>query len=369
MILYLIIGFILGGLLFSIIVKQIDKNRYVVQQKKVDDSVKQELNALVQQKQELLKQKEEELNALDQQINELSKEKEEELKNLTFLTQKKDLSKQEIESLQRVKENTLVDIDLMKNQAEKTANAFYDEKMKTAKERFGFQLEKLAIDYQDKQEQYENDYSEMLNDFAKQFKDKVEAEQEEFATLKVYREELLDKIERLKKQISVAVEASKRAELERNEKNFYRLILTPNDQLDVKRLKEVEPLLVNKEVLAKLIWKTYYERAYTEMCNRVLGQGTKMGIYKITNLENNMPYVGQSVNIRERWREHIKAGLGINSSNNRLYTAMKQFGPENFTFELLEECERSELNQKEKYWIDFFHTEDFGLNSNKGVQK
>ena len=49
----------------------------------------------------------------------------------------------------------------------------------------------------------------------------------------------------------------------------------------------------------------------------------KIEIAKITNKENGMCYIGQSVNLADRLRAHIKAGLGIDSSNNKLYTAMK----------------------------------------------
>lgn len=351
MIWYLIAGFVVGAILFSIIVKTIDKNNYIVEQKKVDDSVREELDSLKQQK------------------DNLEAQKQKELQNLTLVVQKKELTEREIEGLQRVKDNTLVDIRSIKSQAEETANAFYEEKMKIAKESFGTNIERLADEYREAKEKYYQAYSEMMADFANQFEEARDDAVRQLDEIKQDKSKTQEDLAELRKRVSTAVEASKRAELEKTKKNFFRLILSDNDLSDVKRLKEVEPFLINKEVLAKLIWKTYYERPYGEMCNRVLGPGIKMGIYKITNLENNMPYIGQSVNIRERWREHIKAGLGINSSNNRLYTAMKQFGPENFTFELLEECDRSQLNQKERYWIDFFHTEDFGLNSNKGVLK
>ena len=42
----------------------------------------------------------------------------------------------------------------------------------------------------------------------------------------------------------------------------------------------------DKEALNKVIWKVYYEKPYTDMIGRVLGQGVKTGIYKITNMEN-----------------------------------------------------------------------------------
>lgn len=48
------------------------------------------------------------------------------------------------------------------------------------------------------------------------------------------------------------------------------------------------------------------------------------GIYKITNIENKMCYVGQAANIADRWKTHIKRGIGAEAPiNNKLYPAMK----------------------------------------------
>lgn len=83
----------------------------------------------------------------------------------------------------------------------------------------------------------------------------------------------------------------------------------------------------------------------------MIGNGTHIGIYKLTNLLNQKSYIGQAVDVGSRWKDHVKAGLGIDTPNNKLYAAMLKDGVENFSFELLEECERSELNNRETYWI------------------
>jgi hypothetical protein len=49
-----------------------------------------------------------------------------------------------------------------------------------------------------------------------------------------------------------------------------------------------------------------------------------------------MCYVGQAANVAERWRQHIKRGLGAEApTRNKLYPAMAQYGVETFTFALL----------------------------------
>lgn len=90
------------------------------------------------------------------------------------------------------------------------------------------------------------------------------------------------------------------------------------------------------------------------------------GIYKITNIESGQCYIGQSVDLRSRLRDHIKAGLGISSSNNRFYTELKSLGPEAFMYEIIEECDREKLNEREKYWINFYDSTGWGYNTIQG---
>lgn len=72
-------------------------------------------------------------------------------------------------------------------------------------------------------------------------------------------------------------------------------------------------------------------------------------------------------NIAERWKTHIKAGLGIDASaTNKLYNNMQQTGVFSFTFELLEKCTKDKLNEKERFWIDMYASNQAGLNMTKG---
>lgn len=84
------------------------------------------------------------------------------------------------------------------------------------------------------------------------------------------------------------------------------------------------------------------------------------GIYKIENLVNNKVYIGQAINIENRWKGHKKELHNNNHANKHLQNAWNKYGEENFKFEVIEECNENELNEKEIYWI----TEFGGLNSN-----
>ena len=74
--------------------------------------------------------------------------------------------------------------------------------------------------------------------------------------------------------------------------------------------------------------------------------------------------------LHDRWNEHAKCGLGIDTpAGNKLYKAMQEYGLWNFSWEVLEECPKEKLNEREKYFIDLYDSYNYGYNSNKGVSK
>ena len=139
------------------------------------------------------------------------------------------------------------------------------------------------------------------------------------------------------------------------------MILSKEDIDEIKHLRSITPYLRNSEPLNKVIWKVYYENPCSDLLGRVLGKEIHTGIYKITNLETGMCYVGQAVDVASRWKQHIKRGIGAEApTKNKLYPAMLEYGVENFSFELIEECDKDSLNEREQYWQDFFGAKEFG---------
>lgn len=92
-----------------------------------------------------------------------------------------------------------------------------------------------------------------------------------------------------------------------------------------------------------------------------------IGIYKITNIINNNVYVGQSVDINRRWRQHRKSFESL-LGNRKLIQEVKQYGRENFIFEVIEECPMEQLDILEKYYISIFDSYFNGLNMTTGGQ-
>lgn len=94
----------------------------------------------------------------------------------------------------------------------------------------------------------------------------------------------------------------------------------------------------------------------------------KIGIYKIENLINGSCYIGQSINIYKRWQDEKEAAFNPKHGayNYPLSCAFRKYGIENFSFNILEECKREDLNKKEIYWIARYNSYNNGYNQTPG---
>ena len=96
----------------------------------------------------------------------------------------------------------------------------------------------------------------------------------------------------------------------------------------------------------------------------------KSGIYKITNNLNHHFYIGQSIHIQKRWKEHQKS-FKENKRKTVLQRAFHKYGFENFSFEVVEECEPDKLNEREMFYIAALKPEynmNIGGTGNKGYK-
>ena len=192
---------------------------------------------------------------------------------------------------------------------------------------------------------------EAANDFTEQFKENAKKQ------LKVG-EDLVAQINQMRSTVNSAIEAEKRKQ---DNVDKYRIQLDDKSIEDIDKIKGIMDDLHFPEVLGKVMWKVYYEKPYTDLCGRLFNKPNICGIYKITNINNKMCYVGQAVNVQERWKQHIKRAIGAETpTNNKLYPAMFKYGVENFTFELIEETTRDQLNERDDYWQDFYKAKEYG---------
>lgn len=240
-------------------------------------------------------------------------------------------------------ENLRSTIKVAEEQATEAANALYKSKMDAMKDCFAKDAVRAAQEHQANVEAFQKQYDETVAHFMEQYR------------------QMADNVSAMRAINDAAVLAAKRAEEMKTAKDFYRIQLNDIDVEEIKALRSIEHLLRDKEPLNKVIWKCYYEKPTTDLIGRVIGGGIHTGIYKITEIETGKCYVGQAANLADRWKQHIKRGVGADApTRNKLYPAMIAAGPENFTFEVIEECTRALLDEREDYWQDYFKAKEFG---------
>ena len=78
----------------------------------------------------------------------------------------------------------------------------------------------------------------------------------------------------------------------------------------------------------------------------------KSGIYRIKNIITNDCYVGSSINIEKRWREHQRALKRNKHRNPKLQNAYNKYGVDSFKYEIFEICPVEFLLEREQERLD-----------------
>jgi group I intron endonuclease len=90
-------------------------------------------------------------------------------------------------------------------------------------------------------------------------------------------------------------------------------------------------------------------------------------IYKIENMISNKVYIGQTVKtLEKRFFQHKNNYNKPYFSQLSLYQAFKKYGIENFSFSQIEEVDSNQLDEREKYWIEYYNSYKDGYNSTLG---
>ena len=226
-------------------------------------------------------------------------------------------------------------------------------------------------------------YEETLMNIAK---DKIEAEQEKMqkaadlahaetmAIMGAQVEVARARIEALTKEINeysakqAAInEAILRQRALEEQQDFYRVCLGPEAANDVEILNAARRNLKKPEIIDKIIYDNYIGKPVLEMIKRVLQNTTCSGIYKITCIKTGEIYIGKSTDVKSRWQQHCKSAFNCGTiAHSLLHTKMKQYGIEQFTFELVEQVPKEQLSEREKFYINFYQTKETGLNERNG---
>lgn len=326
-IIYCVICFLLGAGLLYLILR--NKLKATIE---LDNQTREENVKIIEESQRLLQAQ----NQLNEKISNLNNDYNSLIKEIDFLKDKKKI------------------LDDNYQQASLNAEMYCQKANELASEKLAQSAEQMAQKYQQAEDNYQQEYLKAIEESTKEYTNLIIQKQEELNKIS---QELVE----AKAKQNAIVEANKRAEEVKQKEQFYKLNLSEIDIEEIKKLRSIIPYLRSAEPINKVIWKVYYEKSYTDLIGRVIGQGIHTGIYKITNIENQKCYIGQAVNIADRWKQHIKRGVGAEApTRNKLYPAMYELGPEQFTFEILEECDKSLLDSREDYWQEFYQAKEFG---------
>ena len=95
-----------------------------------------------------------------------------------------------------------------------------------------------------------------------------------------------------------------------------------------------------------------------------------MWIYKITNIQNNKVYIGQTIRpIEQRFHRHLNDALN-NILDTHLARAIRKYGKDSFIIEEIDNAQtQDELNQKEQYWIRYYNSVKDGYNETDAISK
>lgn len=174
-------------------------------------------------------------------------------------------------------------------------------------------------------------------------------------------------IDYARNKFEAILEPLKQYEKDKLEKLFYTIQIPEEYREDIDfLLTTVNQKVRHPDIISKLVWSEYIRPYILDTFKRV-GIEAKPGIYKITNINSGKAYIGKSTDIKKRLADHFKSAVGIQSiADQAIHHAILNEGIWNWSIEYIIYCDKDKLNELEKYYIDFFKTQEFGYNKSSG---
>ena len=249
--------------------------------------------------------------------------------------------------------------DLTENKL-KELDASMEEQRQKRQEDLDKQFEESKQKLDLKVERYKDDCEKLIG----QITDMTERSKEEnFTMIQQYH----DEIEACKQQYESLLEPIKQYEKERQERLFYTIQLPEEYQDDIDfLLTTVAAKVQHPDIVSKLVWNEYVKPNLDNTFKRIEIK-SEPGIYKLTSLANGMSYIGKSTDVKKRIADHFKSAIGIKSiADQAVHHAILKEGFWNWTIEIITYDDKERLNELEKYYIEFFKTQEYGYNKNSG---
>ena len=218
---------------------------------------------------------------------------------------------------------------------------------------------------EDKIQFQEKEAKDKLNQQLLFFQENIESKKKTLQTdIKITQNEL----DELRLKCNAINEQLQREAAQQNEIDFHRIKLDETSKEDISYLISIEKEIHNKELLHKLIWSEYIQKPFNQMINNNFGSKIpKNVIYCIEEITTKKKYIGKTTaEVSKRWTDHLKNSLNIGTIKQQPIHQALYKNWDNFTFTVLEEVKNDNLNEKEKFYINFFQSDKFGFNVKSG---
>ena len=257
--------------------------------------------------------------------------------------------------IEKVK-NELVELDNVKKEKVDKWNGEIEQleaQKKEGLDRWNSELEKLST-----RKQEENNAVEGLLKRQNELLTTVNGLEDQIKRVGVERDHVCGEIKALREELASLKEQNRVALGVKENGGFHRFKLGDREKKLVGLVREIEkgyPEL--KKDLAKIEWSKVWLPQLQKWCGELSGI---CGIYRLRVVgEDNVCYVGQAKDIKERWYQHVKKMVGVDSKGGEL---LYDYEPDELEWGVIEKVEEKELNERERYWIEFFGCREIGLN-------
>lgn len=159
----------------------------------------------------------------------------------------------------------------------------------------------------------------------------------------------------------------KQYEMDKQQRLFYTIQVPDEYKEDIDfLLNTVSQKVRHPDIINKLVWAEYVKPYLDDTFKRIEIRA-EPGIYKLTNIENGKAYIGKSTDVKKRISDHMKSSVGIQSiADQAVHHAILETGFWNWTIEVITYCDKDKLSELERYYINFFKTQEYGFNKNAG---
>ena len=156
-------------------------------------------------------------------------------------------------------------------------------------------------------------------------------------------------------------------EMDKQAKLFYTIQLPEEYREDIEfLLTTVAAKVQHPDIISKLVWAEYVKPNLDDTFKRIEIKA-EPGIYKLTNLDSGKAYIGKSTDIKKRIADHFKSSIGLSTiSDQAVHHEIRKTGFWNWVIEVIIYCDKDKLSELEKYYIEFFKTQEFGFNKRAG---